>query len=151
MTARSGWAYGEHIGSQAWLTILGSAHTAPVFYPTREEAERALDESGLRDRPHLNMTVAHVTEAPHGGVSGRGYAYRVTPARREWVTPELRKYAVPDEYGRVSPFAVYAYWPETQRETVQRNLLLDQAEAAADKIAADRPDVRVHVSLDTCG
>ena len=76
--ARSGWAYGEFIGSREWLTILGSAYEAPVFHPTRDAAERALDESGLRDRPHLNMTVAHVTEAPHGGVSGRGYASRVT-------------------------------------------------------------------------
>jgi hypothetical protein len=75
---RSGWAYGEFIGSEDWLTILGSAHKAPVLYPERDLAERALDESGLRNAARMHLVVAHVTEVPHGGVSGRGYAYRVT-------------------------------------------------------------------------
>jgi hypothetical protein len=68
---------------------------------------------------------------------------------RQWVSDSLRQRAVPDEYGRVSPFAVYVYYPATCREIVSRNLLLADAEAMADReLAAGR---RVHVSLDTCG
>ena len=66
-----------------------------------------------------------------------------------WVSDQLRKLAVPDEYGRCSPFAVHVYYPATGREVVVRNLRLDDAEAMADREAADGR--RVHVSLDTCG
>lgn len=70
----------------------------------------------------------------------------------QWVTPELRKYAEPDEFGRVSPFAVHVYYPDPGRELVHRNLLLADAERVADEITAEfRPGVHIHVSLDTCG
>ena len=76
---RSGWAYGERIpAGSPWLTILGSAHQTPELYPDRESAERALDQSGLRQVSHLNMTVAHVTEEWHGGVSGNGIVHKIT-------------------------------------------------------------------------
>jgi hypothetical protein len=86
---RSGWAYGDrgvwsvapHEGELSrYLTILGSAYRRPELYGTREQAEAALDKRGLRNAPHMNMTVAHVTEVPHGGVSGRGFAYPITGA-----------------------------------------------------------------------
>ena len=86
---RSGWAFGdrgvwgvgEHKGDLSrYLTILGSAHQAPRLYATQAEAEAALDKSGMRHAKHLNMTVAHVTEVPHAGVTGRGYAYPITGA-----------------------------------------------------------------------
>jgi hypothetical protein len=84
MKNRSGWAFGDHGthdgGPSAYLTILGSAYTAPELYGTREEAEEALGRHPLRNSPHMNMTVAHVTETPHGGVTGRGYAYPITGA-----------------------------------------------------------------------
>ena len=79
--ARSGWAYGdrgEWNGEMSrYLTILGSAYRTPKLYATQGEAESALDKSGKRRWRGLNMTVAHVTETIHGGVSG-GYAYRIT-------------------------------------------------------------------------
>lgn len=81
---RSGWAYGDRNvwnGEQSrYLTILGSAHTAPKFYPTQEAAQAALDVHPCRDNPHMHMTVAHVTEIRHSGVTGRGYAYPITGA-----------------------------------------------------------------------
>jgi hypothetical protein len=78
---RGVWTYGERKGELSrYLTILGSAYRAPTFYATRAEAEAALDVSGLRDNPHMNMCVAHVTEVPHGGVTGRGYAYPISGA-----------------------------------------------------------------------
>ena len=67
----------------------------------------------------------------------------------QWVSDSLRQHAVPDEYGRVSPFAVYVYYPAAGREIVRRNLRLAAAEAMADREAAEGH--RVHVSLDTCG
>lgn len=82
-TQRSGWAYGDRGESggkpSEWLTILGSALRTPVLHATQSEAERALDEAGMRRAKHMNIVVAHVTEVRHGGVSG-GYAYRITPA-----------------------------------------------------------------------
>lgn len=75
---RKGWAYGERIpaGSQ-WLTILGSAHKTPELHATKEAALAALGKSVLANRP--GMTVEHVTELWHGGVTGpRPYAYRIT-------------------------------------------------------------------------
>lgn len=89
MKNRSGWAFGdrgvwnvgEHKGEQSrYLTILGSAHTAPKLYATEEEATAALARHPLAKSPHMNMTVAHVTEVPHAGVTGRGYAYPITGA-----------------------------------------------------------------------
>lgn len=86
---RSGWAFGdrgvwsvgEHKGEQSrYLTILGSAHTAPRLYATEGEARAALDRHPLRDSKHMNMVVAHVTEVSHPGVTGRGYAYPITGA-----------------------------------------------------------------------
>ena len=87
---RSGWAFGDrgvwnvapHKGDLSrYLTILGSAYTAPKLYATQEEAEKALDaRPGLRAAKHMNIVVAHVTEVPHGGVTGRGYAYPITGA-----------------------------------------------------------------------
>ena len=64
-----------------------------------------------------------------------------------WVSDELRKYAAPDEYGRTSPFAVYVRYE--RGEVVTRNLRLADAEAMADRYAAEGRNV--HVSLDTCG
>ena len=66
-----------------------------------------------------------------------------------WVSDEVRKHAEPDEYGRVSPFAVYVYYPATGREIKHRNLRLAEAEAMADRESAEGR--RVHVSMDTCG
>jgi len=63
-----------------YLTILGSAHKAPVLYASQAEAEAALDKSGWRGAKHITMAVAHVTEVPHPGVSGRGFAYPITGA-----------------------------------------------------------------------
>ena len=89
MANRSGWAYGdrgvwnvgEHKGDLSrYLTILGSAYTAPKLYGTQAEAEAALDKTGMRAAKHLNMVVVHVTEVAHGGVTGRGYAYPITGA-----------------------------------------------------------------------
>lgn len=78
---RGVWRYGEHVGDLSrYLTILGSAYKAPKLYATQAEAEAALDKSGMRGAKHLNMVVAHVTEVPHGGVTGRGYAYPITGA-----------------------------------------------------------------------
>jgi hypothetical protein len=48
-----------------------------MLYASQDEAERALDERGIRHIAHLNMVVARVAEVAHGGVSG-GYAYRIT-------------------------------------------------------------------------
>ena len=85
---RKGWAFGdrgvwnvgEHKGEQSrYLTILGSAYRRPKLYATREEAAAAMGRHPLAKSPHLNMTVAHVTEVSHGGVSG-GYAYAITGA-----------------------------------------------------------------------
>jgi hypothetical protein len=67
----------------------------------------------------------------------------------QWVSDETRKLAVPDEFGRVSPFAVHVYYPATGREITRRNYRLAQAEAEADREAAQGH--RVHVSLDVCG
>jgi hypothetical protein len=69
----------------------------------------------------------------------------------EWVAAGLREMAGPDEFGRVFPFAVYVYYPETGRELVHRNLRLADAERLADEVSAGRPGVRVHVSVDACG
>ncbi len=89
MQSRSGWAYGdrgvwtvgEHAGELSrYLTILGSAHRKPVLYDTQAEAEAALDKTNLRSAKHMNIVVAHVTEVPHPGVSGRGFAYPITGA-----------------------------------------------------------------------
>ena len=90
MANRSGWAFGdrgvwsvgEHKGEQSrYLTILGSAHTAPKLYATQAEAEAALDaRPNLKAAKHMNIVVAHVTEVPHAGVTGRGYAYPITGA-----------------------------------------------------------------------
>jgi len=78
---RSGWAYGDRSEWQGeasrYLTILGSAYRRPVLHSTREQAEAALNEAGIRHARHMNMVVAHVTEVPHRGVSS-GYAYRIT-------------------------------------------------------------------------
>jgi hypothetical protein len=84
---RSGWAYGEAEGGE-WLTIYGSAHTAPVLYPSREAAAGALAASPLAGR---GLTVAHVTEVRHPGMTGpRPYAYRITPGTCE--NPEAGAY-----------------------------------------------------------
>ena len=64
-----------------------------------------------------------------------------------WVSDELREYAVPDEFGRVFPFAVYVRYE--RGEVVTRNLDLADAEAMADRYAAEGRNV--HVSLDVCG
>lgn len=88
MGNRSGWAFGdrgvwsvgEHKGELSrYLTILGSALRRPVLYGTRAEAVAVLAGHPLRDSRHMNMVVAHVTEVPHGGVSG-GFAYPITGA-----------------------------------------------------------------------
>ena len=71
----------------------------------------------------------------------------IVPA--EWVSEALRKHAIPDEFGRTSPFAVYSYYPATAREMVYRNQSLESACTLADREAAS--GCRVHVSLDTCG
>ena len=89
MKDRAGWAFGdrgvwnvgEHKGDLSrYLTILGSAYTAPKLYAPQDEAEAALDKAGMRHAAHMNMVVAHVTEVPHGGVTGRGYAYPISGA-----------------------------------------------------------------------
>jgi hypothetical protein len=85
VTVRSGWAYGELVGSDDWLTIMGSAHRRPVLHATVAEAETALAGEAYRDSPHLDLVVRHVTEVPHGGVSG-GWAYRVTTITDEEIT-----------------------------------------------------------------
>jgi hypothetical protein len=76
---RAGWAFGTFIGSIDWLTIPGSAYRRPELYVTWEEADRALNVSGLRGNPYQDYTVAYVTETPHSGCSG-GYAFRITDA-----------------------------------------------------------------------
>jgi hypothetical protein len=85
---RTGWAYGFTVTGSEWLTIVGSAHTTPQLRASREEAAAALDGTALRGWPlgkNEALSVAHVTEVWHGGVGGRGMAYRVTPGtdRRE--------------------------------------------------------------------
>ena len=79
---RSGWAYGDRGMTDGqpsrWLTILGSAYEAPKLYADRAQAERALDERSIRHAKHMNIEVQHVTEVRHPGVTGRGYAYRIT-------------------------------------------------------------------------
>ena len=78
---RGVWSVGEHKGDLSrYLTILGSAHQAPKLYATEEEARAALARHPLANSKHLNMVVAHVTEVPHPGVTGRGYAYPITGA-----------------------------------------------------------------------
>lgn len=64
-----------------------------------------------------------------------------------WVSDNLRKRAEPDAYGRTFPFAVYVRYD--RGEVVTRNLDLADAEAMADRHAAEGR--HVHVSLDTCG
>lgn len=84
--ARSGWAYGFTFKDSPWLCIVGSAHTAPVLRESREAAETALDETRLRTwelHPGERLVTAHVTETWHGGVGGRGMAYRITPGTAE--------------------------------------------------------------------
>ena len=66
---------------------------------------------------------------------------------QRWVSDEMRKRAEPDEYGRVSPFAVYVRYE--RGEVATRNLRLADAEAMADREAVQ--GWRVHVSLDACG
>jgi hypothetical protein len=84
MTApRTGWAFGdrgEWNGEfSRYLTILGSAYQRPALYATEDEARAALARHPMRNNPHMNMQVAHVTEFRHPGVTGpRGYAYRIT-------------------------------------------------------------------------
>ena len=87
MANRSGWTYGERIPQTSeFLTVLGSAYRAPVLYGTQAEAQAALDAFG--PAPHMRLEVAHVTERAHGGVSGRGYAYRITGApASNWQVP----------------------------------------------------------------
>jgi hypothetical protein len=77
MTERTGWAYGTTSSGQ-WLTIPGSAYKRPVLHPAREDAETALAASPLAGNPHMHLTVAHVTEVEHGGVTVTGLAYRIT-------------------------------------------------------------------------
>ena len=78
---RGVWTVGEAKGSLSrYLTVLGSAYKAPALYATQAEAEAALDAAGMRHAKHMNITVCHVTEVPHGGVTGRGYAYPITGA-----------------------------------------------------------------------
>ena len=77
---RSGWAFGDrgiwNGEASRYLTILGSRYERPKLYAAREEAEAALGRHPC-NLAHMNMTVAHVTEKFHGGVSG-GYAYWIT-------------------------------------------------------------------------
>lgn len=82
MTNRTGWAYGTTSGAAEWLTIPGSARTRPVLHPEREQAEAALDASGLRAKPWMDLTVAHVTEVFHPGVTVTATAYRITAEGR---------------------------------------------------------------------
>lgn len=65
----------------------------------------------------------------------------------KWVSDEVRAMAAPDQYGRTWPFAVYVQMP--RGELVTRNLNLADAEALADREAAEGR--RVTVSVDTCG
>lgn len=92
MPSRSGWAYGFTRNAGDWLAVVGSAHTAPPLRAGREEAEAALAATIL---PAWNLhkgealVTAHVTEAWHGGVSGNGMAYRITPGSvREYQSKE---------------------------------------------------------------
>lgn len=88
MTERSGWAYGQFIGSRDWLTIPGSAYRAPVLHASQEQAQAALDAAGYTGAMRDHTVTAYVTEVWHGGVSGRGYAYKITEAGAgEQVTP----------------------------------------------------------------
>ena len=76
MADRSGWAYGAVAGEQ-WLTIYGSAYERPVLHPTCELAAEALEAGSLQG---AGLSVAHVTEVWHAGMTGpRPYAYRITP------------------------------------------------------------------------
>lgn len=67
---------------------------------------------------------------------------------KQYVSDEVRKMAEPDEFGRVTPFAVYSHRPG-EREIVSRNLRLATAEELAEYLEADGHVV--HVSVDTCG
>ena len=81
MANRSGWAYGFQQHSGEWLTIAGSAHTAPGLRPSREDAEAALSLTKLHTWKRAEgeqLVTAHVTETRHSGVGGRGMAYRIT-------------------------------------------------------------------------
>jgi hypothetical protein len=91
--------------------------------------------------------LAQSRRIPRDGRIVHAESLQIIPA--EWVSPELAKHAVPDEFGRTSPFAVYVYYPATQREMVMRNQSLESACKMADR-EADAGH-RVHVSLDTCG
>ena len=66
------------------------------------------------------------------------------------VSDQMRAAAVPDEFGRVSPFAVYSRPEKGAREIVSRNLRLATAEELAQYLA-DHGHVDVHVSYDVCG
>lgn len=82
MANRSGWAYGFTYRDSEWLTIVGSAHTAPPLRESADDAEKALGETQLHTwKLHAGdaLTVAHVTETWHSGVTGNGMAYRITP------------------------------------------------------------------------
>ena len=75
---RGVWSVGEHAGTKSnYLTVLGSRWKRPVLHATEQAARAAFDQEPYRNNPHMNLEVAHVTETPHGGVSG-GYAYRIT-------------------------------------------------------------------------
>jgi hypothetical protein len=79
MSGRSGWAFGERIPEDSpYLTILGSAWTAPTLHGTEEESRAALAASPASRSPHLRLVVAHVTEGWHGGVSGSGHVYKIS-------------------------------------------------------------------------
>lgn len=85
MAERSGWTWGEFIGSREWLTVLGSYYTPATLYETAGEAQAALDAHPASKSPHMRLQVAHVTETWHGGV---GRAYRVTGAEPDnWEAP----------------------------------------------------------------
>lgn len=92
MPSRSGWAYGFTRNAGDWLAIVGSARTTPVLRDSREDAEAALAETKLAtwERHGDILATAHVTEAWHGGVSGNGMAYRITPGSvREYQSKEI--------------------------------------------------------------
>lgn len=69
-------------------------------------------------------------------------ATQVTDATK-WISAELL------ERFPLGPFAVYSYYPATQREMCYRNQSPESACKLADREEAS--GCRVHVSLDTCG
>lgn len=69
---------------------------------------------------------------------------------KSWVSNEVRKHSIPDQYGRVWPFQVIVLFEAGGREFTMRNLDLASAEKSADKFDADGA-YRVTVCVDTCG